>query len=84
METLDIVEALLETLWKGKDRIMKVHFGRCPHWSENIHPGMIDHDTKYGHTTLSKVEDECKSGETGTKKSSGLWLVIVHVRILAI
>ena len=41
---------------EGKGSVSKVHFVRCPHCSfENIHPGVIAHHIKYGHTTITKT-----------------------------
>ncbi len=48
-----------------------VKFVKCPHCSfENIHPEVIAHHIKYGHTTITKAENTSKSDETGTVSRS--------------
>jgi hypothetical protein len=43
---------------EGKGSISKVHFVRCPYCSfENIHPEVIAHHIKYGHTTITEAEN---------------------------
>ena len=50
---------------EGSRSISKRRFVRCPHCSfENIHPEVIVHHIKYGHTNLTKTENVSKIDET--------------------